>query len=227
MQATSRDDLDGPAAGSRCANVDSLVAGARGARRKASHRFGPRRSFSHRNCATSRATRRATAACSMSSRDWRSGISLPAPRDKPARTVTVRQRARCAGVAARLPAVDATSGQLVNLEGRINQCRTQRQNVPAHTYESNELLALTALIARQSKGMPMTVASDGPARPFYEQGHSLWNERQGQLNLVMRRNVMTTTSAASCAVIRSPARFRPAIPSIGWSGRVWARCIVA
>ena len=27
------------------------------------------------------------------------------------------------------------------------------------------------------------MASDGPARPFYETGQKLWNERQGQLNL--------------------------------------------
>jgi L-cysteine S-thiosulfotransferase len=87
------------------------------------------------------------------------------------------------GVAARLPAIDAASGQLINLEGRINHCRTQRQNGPALAYDSNELLALTALIARQSLGLPLQVAGDSPARPFVEAGRRFWYDRQGQLNL--------------------------------------------
>ena len=87
------------------------------------------------------------------------------------------------GVAARLPAVDAKSGQLVNLEGRINQCRMQRQNAGVLAYESDELLALTVLIARQSHGLPMSVASGGSAAAYVETGRRLWHERQGQLNV--------------------------------------------
>lgn len=87
------------------------------------------------------------------------------------------------GVAARLPAVDTASGQLVNLEGRINKCRQTRQSLPPLAYESEELLALTAHLSHQSKGEPLAVPTDGPAAPFHEQGQKLWNERQGQLNL--------------------------------------------
>ena len=87
------------------------------------------------------------------------------------------------GVAARLPAVDRPSGRLVNLEQRIDACRVQRQRAPPLAWESNELLALTALVAHQSRGMPRQVAVDGPAAPYLEQGRAFWHERQGQLDL--------------------------------------------
>lgn len=88
------------------------------------------------------------------------------------------------GVAARLPAVDDKTGRLVNLEGRINQCRTQRQGAAEPlAYESNDLLALTVLIARQSHGLPLAVATEGPAAPYLASGAALWRERQGQLNV--------------------------------------------
>src|SRR5262245_19294168 len=59
------------------------------------------------------------------------------------------------GVAARYPQIDAESGKLVNLEGRINLCRARRMGAEPFKYESEELLALTAYVARQSKGMPI------------------------------------------------------------------------
>lgn len=87
------------------------------------------------------------------------------------------------GVAARYPAVDPKSGKLFNLELRINQCRTTNQSAAALAAESDELLALTAYVARQSRGMPRKVASEGAARPFFEQGREFFETRQGQLNL--------------------------------------------
>jgi L-cysteine S-thiosulfotransferase len=35
----------------------------------------------------------------------------------------------------------------------------------------------------QSRGLPMNVANDGPARPFFEEGERLYNTRRGQLNV--------------------------------------------
>ena len=48
---------------------------------------------------------------------------------------------------------------------------------------SQPLLALTALVAHQSRGLPMSVAIDGPARPFFDAGRALYHQRQGQLDL--------------------------------------------
>jgi len=87
------------------------------------------------------------------------------------------------GVAARYPAVDAASGALLNVEGRINQCRKTRMSVVPFAYESNELLALTAFVTHQSRGIPRKVAVDGPARPYFEAGRTFYASRQGQLNL--------------------------------------------
>jgi sulfur-oxidizing protein SoxA len=87
-----------------------------------------------------------------------------------------------AGVAARYPAV-APDGELLDLEGRIERCRTQHQGEPGFGRESEALLALTAAIALQSRGMPVAVATDGPAAPFLEEGRRFYQTRQGQLNL--------------------------------------------
>src|SRR5258708_33563973 len=55
------------------------------------------------------------------------------------------------GVAARYPAVDASSGRLLNLELRIQQCRAERQHASPWRYESDELLGMTAYVANQSR----------------------------------------------------------------------------
>jgi L-cysteine S-thiosulfotransferase len=87
------------------------------------------------------------------------------------------------GVAARYPAWDAASGRPVNLEQRINACRTGRQRAPALAYESRELLALSSYVARQSRGMPIEVAVDARVKPFLDAGRATFYRRQGQLNL--------------------------------------------
>jgi L-cysteine S-thiosulfotransferase len=87
------------------------------------------------------------------------------------------------GVAARHPAFDAARGRLVNLEQRINACRVDRQQTPALAYESRELLALTAYIARQSRGEPIAVAVDARTQPSLDAGRATFHRRQGQLNL--------------------------------------------
>jgi sulfur-oxidizing protein SoxA len=96
-------------------------------------------------------------------------------------------RASMTGVAARYPAFDAARGRPVNLEQRINICRTERQQAPAFAYESRALLALTAYIARQSRGVPIAPAIDERTKPFLESGRAAFHRRQGQLNLACRQ----------------------------------------
>jgi sulfur-oxidizing protein SoxA len=92
-------------------------------------------------------------------------------------------RASMKGVAARYPVFDAKAGRLVNLEGRINECRAAHQGVTPLPYESEALLSLTVYVAHQSRGMPVAVAIDGPAREHFETGEKLYHQRRGQLNL--------------------------------------------
>ncbi len=87
------------------------------------------------------------------------------------------------GIAAHYPAFEKVFGKPVDLEGRINLCRTNHQQATPLPYESRELLALTAFVAQQSRGMPIDAAGDPELAPFIEKGHELYMQRQGQLNL--------------------------------------------
>ncbi len=85
------------------------------------------------------------------------------------------------GVAANYPRV--IKDKLQTLEGQINQCRVGTQSAPPLQYESKDLLALTAYIAFQSKGMPITVNENGVNSLYLKKGRQIFNERIGQLNL--------------------------------------------
>jgi sulfur-oxidizing protein SoxA len=86
-------------------------------------------------------------------------------------------------VAARYPALDRELGRPVDLEQRINLERARHQHASPLAYESRDLLALTAFIARQSRGMPITAGSDEELAPFLANGRELFTRREGQLNL--------------------------------------------
>ena len=87
------------------------------------------------------------------------------------------------GVAARYPAMVAEQDRPVDLEQRIMMSRLADQKAAALPFESKELLALTAYIARQSRGMPVTVKDDAQAKPFIDAGRAIFERRQGQLDL--------------------------------------------
>ena len=92
-------------------------------------------------------------------------------------------RASMKGVAARYPAFDKTLNRPVNLEQRINLCRTRNQQAAPLAYESRELLALTTFVAEQSRGLPITAGTDPQLERFVAKGRELFMQRQGQLNL--------------------------------------------
>jgi L-cysteine S-thiosulfotransferase len=87
------------------------------------------------------------------------------------------------GVAARYPTFDAARGRPIDLEERVNICRTDKQQATALAFESKELLALAAYVGQQSRGMPIDIADDARTRPFLQAGRDMFTERQGQLNL--------------------------------------------
>lgn len=87
------------------------------------------------------------------------------------------------GVAARYPAYDAARQRPLGLEGRINTCRAEHQQASPLAPESSELLALSAYVARQSRGQPITTGDDPALAPFLAQGRALYMQREGQLNL--------------------------------------------
>jgi sulfur-oxidizing protein SoxA len=92
-------------------------------------------------------------------------------------------RASMKGVAARYPAFDKALGRLVNLEQRINLCRTGQQQASPLPFESRDLLALTAFVAQQSRHAAIAAGADPQLEPFVARGRELFMQRQGQLNL--------------------------------------------
>jgi len=84
---------------------------------------------------------------------------------------------------ARYPVYNPDLKRMINLEQRINLCRTRFQKAPAYKYESRELLSLTAFVRNQSLGVPVRVKIDGPAKPFFEKGKAYYYKRRGQLDM--------------------------------------------
>ena len=87
------------------------------------------------------------------------------------------------GVSARYPAFSPAKGRPIDIEQRINLCRTERQQAEPLAHESRDLLALTAYLGKQSRGLPIAVVNDDKTKPFIEAGQKLYSARQGQLNL--------------------------------------------
>ena len=87
------------------------------------------------------------------------------------------------GVAARYPAVGPGIDKPVDLDGRINRCRTAQQQAPAFAPESEPLLALSAYVALQSRGLPVAPPDEARLAPVRAMGAELYRRRQGQLNL--------------------------------------------
>lgn len=87
------------------------------------------------------------------------------------------------GVATYYPRYDAEREGIINLELMINRERVERMGAEAFSYESEELIALTAFVSHQSRGLPRVVDITGPAEPFFEAGRDFYYQRRGQLDL--------------------------------------------
>lgn len=87
------------------------------------------------------------------------------------------------GVAARYPAFDPRRRGPVDLQGRINSCRQAKQAAAPLPAESDDLLALTAYVAHQSRGLPIAPPRDPRLTPYVENGRRLYTQRLGQLDL--------------------------------------------
>jgi sulfur-oxidizing protein SoxA len=86
------------------------------------------------------------------------------------------------GVASRYPLFDAhIAGRHARSAHRA--VPVDRQKATPLPADSDALLGLTAYVGLQSRGLPVQVAVDGPARPFHEAGKALFNMREGQFNL--------------------------------------------
>ncbi len=90
------------------------------------------------------------------------------------------------GVGAVYPKFDPEVGDLLNLEKRINLCRTKNMKAKAWKWESDPLLGMTALVKMQSRGMPVNVAIDGEAKKYFDKGMKYYNTRIGQMDMACK-----------------------------------------
>jgi len=87
------------------------------------------------------------------------------------------------GAATKFPRFSQSAGKVNTLSDQVNQCRTGALKASSLKPESADLLALEAYIALQSRGMPVTPATDKETKQAAERGQKLFTTRIGQLNL--------------------------------------------
>jgi sulfur-oxidizing protein SoxA len=85
------------------------------------------------------------------------------------------------GVSATFP--KSVRGQLLNLDGQINHCRTTKQQQTVWPLESKALLSMSVLIANQSKGMPIVSNKQPETQMALKAGEALFKQRMGHVNL--------------------------------------------
>lgn len=88
-----------------------------------------------------------------------------------------------AGIAARYPVWDNTVSEPIDLAGRIQQCRSDRQQAEPLARESADLLALSAYVTHQSRGQPIVPDPSPQMDTVRTEGEVLFSRRIGQLNL--------------------------------------------
>ncbi len=86
-----------------------------------------------------------------------------------------------AGLSATMPKV--MNGKLTTMEDFINGHRAKAMGAEPWKWSGAEMQSMVALIGLQSRGMPMNVAIDGEAAPYWEQGKEMYYTRYGQLEL--------------------------------------------
>ena len=87
------------------------------------------------------------------------------------------------GVSTGYPKYASEVKKLMALQHRINWERKNRMQAKPWKWESSDMLGMTAYIKLQSRGMPINVKIDGPAKPFYEKGEKFYKQRRGMLDM--------------------------------------------
>ncbi len=87
------------------------------------------------------------------------------------------------GVRPTYPKWNEAAGEVRTLEMQVNDCRETQMGAEAWGWNSGNMVNMTALISSVSRGLPMSVAIDGPVADVWEQGKELYYARTGQLEL--------------------------------------------
>ena len=87
-------------------------------------------------------------------------------------------------VGATYPKWDETTSKPINVEQRINLCRTDNMGAEAYPFDKGGQKPLTAYIKHQSQGMPLQMSLlEGDMQKWWERGKDMYYTRTGQLDL--------------------------------------------
>jgi len=87
------------------------------------------------------------------------------------------------GVGARYPRFSPPEGKPITLSQQINLCRTLNMKAQPWPRGSDALVAMTAYVRSRSRGMPVRVKTDGPAKPFFDAGRDYYYAARGERGL--------------------------------------------
>lgn len=87
------------------------------------------------------------------------------------------------GVRAVYPKWDEEREQVQTLEMQVNECVTERMGAEPLEYDGQPMRNMMALLSSVSRGLPVDVATDGPAQSTWERGREIYYTRYGQLEL--------------------------------------------
>ena len=88
-----------------------------------------------------------------------------------------------AGVKPTYPKWNEAAGEVRTLQMQVNDCRVNRMGAEAWKTDKGGSIPMEALLSSVSRGMPMNVATDGPAQATWEKGKEIYYTRFGQLEL--------------------------------------------
>ena len=63
---------------------------------------------------------------------------------------------------------------MISLEQMVNRELVEKMGEKAEKFDSKKMLSLMTYIGNISKGMPVNVKIDGPAKPFFEKGKAFY-----------------------------------------------------
>lgn len=87
------------------------------------------------------------------------------------------------GNAAGFPKIHEPTNTLINLQGQINYCQTERLNKEVLPYESEDMLGLVSFFKSQGQGQPMNYEPTQELEPYFAAGKDYFFQRRGQFNL--------------------------------------------
>ncbi len=84
---------------------------------------------------------------------------------------------------AQYPVYSETLGKPVTLQNQVNACWTKRMGYHPLPYDTEGAIKLEVFVQNLARGEKVNVQTDGPMRPYYEKGRTIYQTRVGQLDM--------------------------------------------